>query len=482
MNHTTSPARHFINGELCDSAAVAESHSPADGRVLGGFHLADAEDGARMIAVARAAFQEGPWSRDRHLRHKVLNQIADAIERRTEDFVLLLSQENGKTLAEAGFELSLTVPKLRYYAALALSDSGRAMEVSPGLQMRAVPEPVGVAGVIVPWNSPVVLAVRSFAPALAAGCTVAMKLPAQTGLVNGLLHQVLAEIPDLPAGVINSVTESGSEVAKLLVDSPDVDVLSYTGSTAVGRAIMSNAAVNLKKLSLELGGKTPMIVFDDADLDQAVPVLTAAVTTFGGQFCMTGSRVLVQSGIAERLAERLSESLSAVKVGPGDDPASQMGPMIDAANARRVDTLVEEADDYATILVRGGLMPSEDGTENGYYRPSLVQVDDVSSRIVQEEVFGPVATFEVFDTEEEAVAKANATVFGLAASIWSRDIDRPGRVGRQLKVGTVWTNTWAVVADQFEEGGFKQSGLGRLNGLGGLAEFQEFKTYAQQTG
>lgn len=482
MNDSISPARNLIDGELTGSADQAQSHSPADGRPLGKFHLAGAEDGARMIAVARAAFRDTSWSRDRHLRHKVLNQIADAIEKRRDDFVLLLARENGKTLAEAGFELALTVPKLRYYAALALSDSGRAMEVTPGLQMRVVPEASGVAGVIVPWNSPVVLAVRSFAPALAAGCTVAMKLPAQTGLVNGLLHEVLAEIPDLPAGVINSVTESGSEVARLLVDSPDVDVLSYTGSTSVGRTIMANAAVNLKKLSLELGGKSPMIVFDDADLDQVVPVLTAAVTTFSGQFCMTGSRILAQSGIAEPLAQRLSESLSAVKVGPGDDPASQMGPMIDAANARRVDALVEEAAGYATILVRGGLMPGEGGTENGYYRPSLVRVDDVSSRIVQEEVFGPVATFEVFDTEEEAVAKANATVFGLAASIWARDIDLPSRVGRQLKAGTVWTNTWAVVADQFEEGGFKQSGLGRLNGLGGLAEFQEFKTYAQQAG
>jgi acyl-CoA reductase-like NAD-dependent aldehyde dehydrogenase len=319
--------------------------------------------------------------------------------------------------------------------------------------------------------------VRSFAPALAAGCTAVVKLPGQTGLVNGILHEILAETASLPAGVLNSLTETSDTLARLLVDSPDVDALSYTGSTRVGRVIMANAASQLKRLSFELGGKTPMIVFDDADLDVVVPVLTKAVTTFAGQFCMTGSRILAQRGIADELRARLAESLTAVKVGPGDDPGSDMGPMIDAANAARVDAVVAGAAAYGTIVVRGG---AEAGT--AYYRPSLVEVDDPSADIVQQEVFGPVATFEVFDGENDGVRLANATEYGLAASVWSRDVDRPRRVGRRLKAGTVWTNTWAVVVDQFEEGGFKQSGLGRLNGVRALAEFQEYKTYAQQVG
>jgi acyl-CoA reductase-like NAD-dependent aldehyde dehydrogenase len=242
--------------------------------------------------------------------------------------------------------------------------------------------------------------------------------------------------------------------------------------------IMGEGAKQLKRLSLELGGKTPMIVFDDADLDAVVPVLTAAVTTFTGQFCMTGSRILAQEGIADRLRARIASSLEAVKVGPGDDPESEMGPMIDPANARRVDETVAAAAAYATVLVRGGVQ----GPESAFYHPSLLEVTDPSTPIVQEEVFGPVATFEVFGSEEDAVRLANATEYGLAASIWSRDIDRPRRVGRQLKAGTVWTNAWAIVADQFEEGGFKQSGVGRLNGLRGLEEFQEYKTYAQIVG
>src|SRR5260370_2232658 len=221
--------------------------------------------------------------------------------------------------------------------------------------MSSVPEAIGVAGVIVPGSAPVVLAVRRLAPARAAGCAAVVKLPGQTGLVNGLLHEILSEAAGLPAGVLNSLTESGGEVARFLVSSKDIDVLSYTGSTRVGRQIMADAAMTLKRLSLELGGKTPMIVFADADLDVVVPVLTNALTTFSRQFCMTGSRVIAQAGIAGPLRERPSKSLGAVNVGPGDDPASDMGPMIDAENARRVDGLVSAAAEYATVHVRGGI-------------------------------------------------------------------------------------------------------------------------------
>ncbi len=363
---TITTARQFINGELVGSKRESSSISPADGSTLGRYADADEQQARQAVAAARAAFADTDWSRDRRHRHQVLNGVADAIERRTDELVSLLARENGKVLGEAGFELSLTVPKLRYYAALALSESGRAAEVSPGLHMSSVPEAIGVAGVIVPWNSPVVLAVRSFAPALAAGCTAVVKLPGQTGLVNGLLLEILSEVAGLPAGVLNSLTESGDEVARFLVSSKDIDVLSYTGSTRVGRQIMAGAAVTLKRLSLELGGKTPMIVFDDADLDVVVPVLTKAVTTFSGQFCMTGSRVIAQAGIAGQLRERLSKSLGAVNVGPGDDPASDMGPMIDAENARRVDALVSAAAEYATVLVRGGLADPD----TAFYHPA----------------------------------------------------------------------------------------------------------------
>ncbi|GAA3854404.1 aldehyde dehydrogenase family protein [Saccharothrix violaceirubra] len=469
-------ARNLIDGKWVDRNP-RDSLAPATGEVLGVFADGGAAEADAAIAAARTAFTTTSWARDRDLRARALLELADRLQARRDEFVTLLARENGKILAEAAFEVDMAVPKLRYAAALALTDTGRSAEVKPDLYSLTVRQPAGVAGVIVPWNAPVVLAVRSFAPALAAGCTVAMKMPAQTALVNGLLYEVIAATESLPPGVLNAFTESGNEGAPLLVSDPRVDVVSYTGSTTVGREIMTAAARTLKPLSLELGGKTPMIVFDDADLDRVVPALTKAVTTFTGQFCMAGSRVLAQRGIADRLRAALVESLGSVRVGPGDDPASEMGPMVDVAAARRVDGIVADAESYATVLVRGGIPTEPELAGGAFFRPSLVEVGDTAASIVQREVFGPVATFEVFDDEADAIARANATEYGLAASVWTTDVDRPLRVGRDLDVGTVWTNTWAVVHDQFEEGGFKQSGLGRLNGARGLEEFQEVKHF-----
>lgn len=474
----TQHAQQFIDGVLVGSAQQGTSVNPADGTTLGTFADADEGDAAAAVAAARRTFDQTDWGRDRRLRHRVLNEMADAMDRRSEELITMLTREHGKPRGDAAFEINLAGPKLRYYGALALTHGGRASEVAPGLHVSSMPEPIGVAGIITPWNAPVILLVRSLAPALASGCTVVAKLPAQTALVNGLVHEIFAELPSLPSGVLSSLTESGSALARLLVSSSEVDVLSYTGSTKVGRQIMANAAPNLKRLSLELGGKSPMIVFDDADLDAVVPTLTAAIITFTGQFCMTGSRILAQQGIADELSTRLAESLSSVRIGPGDDPNSDMGPMIDAANARRVDNMVGEALEKCTALVRGG----QRSPDSAFYLPSLIAVDDPNLDIVQHEVFGPVATFERFYSEDEAVRLANCTEYGLAASVWSRDADRPRRVARRLQAGTVWINAWAVVTDEYEEGGFKQSGIGRLNGIRAIEEFQEIKTYAQRTG
>ncbi|MFI6577942.1 aldehyde dehydrogenase family protein [Nocardiopsis sp. NPDC050513] len=481
--HTTptADARHWINGAWATSTRVTPSTSPHDGSVLDHYADGGEAEARAAIAAARAAFDTGDWARDRAWRARALNELADRTAERRDELVTLLARENRKILAEAAFEVDLAIPKLRYYAALALTDSGRSAEVGPGLYSMTLRQPAGVAAVVTPWNSPVVLAVRSFAPALAAGCAAVVKMPGQTGLVNGLLNEVVAATGSLPDGVLNLFTESGSSGARALVAAPDVDVVSFTGSTRVGRAIMAQAAETLTPVSLELGGKTPMIVFDDADLDAAVPVLTKAVTTFAGQFCMTGSRVLVQRGVADELRARLTASLSGVRLGAGDDPESEIGPMIDREAVARVDAEVGAAiADGARPLLRGGPLTGDDPDADrlaggAYYRPALLEVSDPEAAIVRREVFGPVATFEVFESEERAVALANATEFGLAASVWTRDADRPLRVGRELDAGTVWTNTWAVVHDQFEEGGFKQSGVGRLNGPRGMEEFQETK-------
>jgi acyl-CoA reductase-like NAD-dependent aldehyde dehydrogenase len=229
-------------------------------------------------------------------------------------------------------------------------------------------------------------------------------------------------------------------------------------------------------MNLELGGKTPMIVFDDADLDATVPLLAAGITTFAGEFCMTGSRILAQRGVADQVRTRLADLLENVRVGDGMDPETDMGPLIDKADVARVDGVVQAALAYAKPIVRGG--PATDGAlaAGAFYRPALLEVDDVSTDIVQKEVFGPVATFEVFDAETDAIARANATEFGLAAGIFTTSINTSRRASREIHAGTVWTNTWAAVNDGFAEGGYKQSGVGRLRGPLAISDFQEAKT------
>ncbi|MBD8007655.1 aldehyde dehydrogenase family protein [Bacillus sp. Sa1BUA2] len=476
---------NLINGEWRKSDQRNETKSPITGEVIGYYYEPSETDVEEAIQAAQNAFVQTEWRHNRHMRAKALNDLADQLEKRHEEIIKLLSKENGKVIGEAGFEFSLTPPKLRYYAALALTDTGQSAQIQQNFHSTLISEPIGVAGVIVPWNSPVILSVRSFAPALAAGCTCVIKMPAQTALVNGLLAEIIADTPSLPAGVLNIITESGDIVSKKLIEAKEVGVISYTGSTQVGRKIMEGCSKRLKRMSLELGGKTPMIVFNDADLDAVIPTLVAGITTFTGQFCMTGSRILVQSGIAEDVRKRLTEALLTVKVGPGNDPNSQMGPLIDAANAVRVDQKVEEMiAGGAEVIVRGGRGKTEMSVvseSDAYYRPTLLATQNLNSPLIQEEIFGPVASFEIFETDEEAIERANATDYGLSASIWTSNRDRSLRMPNKIDAGTVWINAWAIVFDQFEEGGFKQSGIGRLNGLTALAEFQEYKHVVQAT-
>jgi betaine-aldehyde dehydrogenase len=403
--------------------------------------------------------------------------MADRFEARAGDLVEILALENGKVRPEAEFEVSMVPSKLRFYAALALTDFGRAMETSPGRYTTTLREPAGVAGIIAPWNSPVVLFIRSVAPALAAGCTAVGKLPGLTAQTNTRMCEVFSEVASLPKGVLNVFTESHSAGARALIDSPDVPVISLTGSSKTGRAIMAAGAKNMKRFGGELGGKTPILLFDDADLDKALPKVEKALTVFAGQFCMTGSRLLVHRPILDTVRKQLAARLEAVKVGPAADASSDMGPMINITNVRRVDGLVEAAIAAgAKVVVRGG--PFKDGplAKGAFYRPTLLEISDHTMPIAQDEVFGPVLVMQAFDTEEEAVALANNSEYGLAASIWSTDVDRPLRIARQIEAGTVWINNWAVVYDETEEGGYKQSGLGRLNGVSALDDFVEYRT------
>jgi len=410
-----------------------------------------------------------------------LNEIADRFDARADDLIQILSLENGKVANEARFEVSMAAPKLRFYAALALTEFGRAMEVAPGNCSTTLREPMGVAGIIAPWNSPIVLFIRSLAPALAAGCTVVGKLPGWTAQTNARMCEVFAEVNSLPGGVLNVLTELHSTAAQVIIDSADVPAISFTGSSRTGQAISAAGAKNLKRLGLELGGKTPVLLFDDADLGRALPVVERTLTVFAGQFCMTGSRLLVHRPIYETVRDRLAARLRAVKVGPASDLASDMGPMINLENVQRVERIVEAAIVAgAKPVVRGG--PPKDGplAKGAFYRPALLEIVRHDIPIAQDEVFGPMLVMQAFDTEAEAIALANDSAYGLAASVGSTNIDRLHRIARRIDAGTVWINNWAVVDSETEEGGYEQSGLGRLNGVAAMGDFVECKTIVHE--
>jgi betaine-aldehyde dehydrogenase len=467
---------HWIGGEYTTSDNEGVSINPATGESIGTFADGDAGTMQHAIDAAHAAFVGTGWADDHMLRTTALAHMADAFATHRKPLADALVAEIGKLASDADREAGIVGNVLRFAAALAVQTFGRVRDPRPGHQALVLRQPVGVAGIIVPWNAPVALCLRAVAPALAAGCTVVVKLPGVAAQTAGALSQVFASVSELPPGVINVVIESGSAGAQLLVASDLVPAISFTGSSEVGKRIYQAAAAQFKSISLELGGKSPHLVFEDADLEAVIPALARSSTTMAGQFCMAGSRILVSSSIAETVTEQLAARLRSIKVGPGTDPASEIGPLISMANVHRVDAAVDAAIAAgARAVVRGG-PPEDTALKNGaFYRPALLAVRETSLDIVQEETFGPVQVLQEFDTEDQAVELANATKFGLSASVWSRDINRLMRVARRLDAGLVSINSWANLSLEFEEGGFKASGVGRLNGVAAIDTFLEYK-------
>jgi len=477
---TAKQAQHWIGGEWMSADGQRDSRNPATGDVIGHFSDATVAMVQAGIDAAQRAFASTAWRHDNHLRAKALSRLADAFEGRLAEVIETLCLENGKVKYEATFEASLISRSFRFAVGLSMHNFGRVLESRPGQQAMSIREPVGVAGLIIPWNSPAYLCVRALAPALAAGCAVVIKMPHQAAQTAALLGSIISSVDEIPRGVVNIFIESGADGARLLVDSPDVPVISFTGSTATGRQIAKAAAVHLKRVGLELGGKTPHLIFEDAQLDAVLPVLEKSCTVFAGQFCMTGSRVLVQRSIADAVRRGLAARLEAVRPGPAADAGSQMGPLIDKAAVTRVDGLVQAAIAAgARPIVRGGPATGAALAGGAFYHPTLLEVSDASLPIVREETFGPVQTLQVFDTEEEAIALANDSDYGLSACVWSRDVDRPIRVARRLQAGLISINSWANLALEFEEGGFKSSGSGRLGGLASVEDFLEYKQITQ---
>lgn len=469
-----SVAFNYINGEWVEGVSPRESINPATGKVLGSYHPGTKALADQAAAIARATFETTAWAASPRLRAAVLFEFADRLEAAKEEIAELVVAENGKLYREAMGETMGAISETRYYAGLARTVLGRTLETAPGNFSMMNREPAGVAAIIVPWNAPVTLLIRSLTPALAAGCTTVIKPAPQTPLIHRRIMQCLHECPSLPKGVVNSVNEQGSEVGEALVASNDIDVISFTGSSATGKLIMAGAAPTLKRLSLELGGKAPATVFADADLDQAVRELTGGSLVMAGQICVAAARFLVEKSIEKEFTDRIKAAFEAVRVGPGNDPQSQMGSLIDHANCDRVSRLIEQAGDEGKMILQGGALGG-DHEAGAFLTPTLFKIDDLQSPLVQEELFGPIVSIETFDTEAEAVMKANATEYGLAASVFTRDLNRAMRMSRSVRAGTVWLNCHGRLFAEGETGGFRQSGLGRLHGVEGLNDFLETK-------
>lgn len=477
-------AKQLIDGQWVSHVAGAErlgdAINPATGEVAAQFCEGTAAEAEAAVAAALRAFENTDWKRNPRLRAQVLLDFADKLDARKEEIADWLVTLNGKLRREALGEIGAGISELRYYAGLARNLFGRVLEVEPGCYSSLDREAAGVSAIILPWNAPVTLLVRSLAPALAAGCTVVIKPACQTAVVNNMVLECMSGDARVPAGVLNSVTESGAEVSRYLCDSPDIDVISFTGSSAVGKLIAETTATTLKRLSLELGGKAPAVVFADADMDKTVAGMVAGGMVMAGQQCTAITRVLVEDSAYDKFAAKLAAALKAVKVGPGNDPSSQMGCLIDVRNRDRINALMDTAAATQRVLLRGNV-PGGALAKGAFIEPSLIEVDDLQSDFIQKELFGPLLVMERFTTEDEAVTRSNATRFGLVASVWSSDMKKSRRIAARLRSGTVWSNSHNRLFAEAETGGFRDSGYGRLHGAEGLNDFLQTKHFYFET-
>ncbi|MCW3480914.1 aldehyde dehydrogenase family protein [Neisseriaceae bacterium JH1-16] len=449
--------------------------SPADETVIAQAAEGTRDDARRAIAAARQAFDRGPW-RDSTIREraKLLNKIAELIDRDAENLARLESLNTGKTITESRTDMGDIAATFRYFAGLVAAESGAVNEAPHHVISRTLREPVGVCGLITPWNYPLLQAAWKIAPALGAGNTVVIKPSNLTPLTTHRFTELLAEL-DLPAGVFNLVT-GGAEVGAELAESLDVDLVSFTGGAYAGESIMKAATGNFKRIGLELGGKNPNIVFADADLDTAVDYALNAAFFHAGQVCSAGSRLMVEDAIYDEFIERLAERLPRIVIGNGFHAETQMGPVQSAQQHEKILGLVELGLKEGAHLVHGGKRPAGEIYQKGFWlEPTLLADVNAEMKIAKEEIFGPVITAERFSSEEEVLRLANDTPYGLAAAVWTRDLNKANRMSRALRFGTVWVNDYHPYFPEAPWGGYKASGIGRELARIGLDEYTELK-------
>jgi len=475
----------FIDGSWEDARAGATRQilSPANGTVVATVAEADAEDAGRAVDAARRAFDAGTW---RHTpaarRAALLHRIADRLADERARVARLESADTGKRLVESGMDVDDVIAVFRHFAELVVSDDERVVDVGdPRIVSRVVTEPVGVCALITPWNYPLLQLSWKIAPALAAGNTVVTK-PSELTPSTAIWLTGALDDEGLPAGVANLVLGAGDPVGAALVDSPAVDLVSFTGGLVTGRRIMAAAAPTVKRVALELGGKNPNIVFADADLEAALDHALTAVFLDSGQVCSAGARLIIEESIHDDFVDELVARAEAIRLGPPDDPHAESGPLISAAHRDKVAAYVAAAIEEGAVLRCGGTRPDDPAlTDGAYYRPTVLDGCATTMDCVQHESFGPVLTVETFagatreEAEHAAVTLGNDTIYGLAGAVWTRDDDRATRVAAALRHGTIWINDYHPYVPQAEWGGFKQSGVGRELGIAGLEEYRERK-------
>ncbi len=472
-----APDRLFIGGEWVDAAGRARfaTLNPATGATLAEVAEARAADVGAAVLAARAALR-GPWRTMAPAdRAAMLWKISSAIEARAEELTRLECLDNGKPIREARIDIREAIDAFRYYAGWTTKIEGETIPVRGNVLNYTVREPVGVVGAIIPWNFPLLMAAWKVAPALACGNAVVLK-PAEQTPLTALELAAIAHEAGLPPGVLNVLPGFGETAGAALVAHPDVDKIAFTGSTAVGKIIMRSAADTLKKVSLELGGKSPNIVFADADLDAAARGAFAGIFYNNGQCCTAGSRLLVETSVKDELLGRIVER--AAKMRPGDplDPKTRMSPVISEEQLERVLGYIEQGRaDGATVLT-GGTRAEWEGGPGYWLAPTIFDDVEPGHVIAREEIFGPVLATLTFEDEAQAIEIANATVYGLAAGIWTRDIKRAHRMAAALEAGTVWINTYHPTDAASPFGGYKQSGFGRELGRYALDLYTQVKS------